>query len=51
MPQAHGNTPMRHSTFRITLADLLELSLRFLVPKRVQQRDAALKAFLYGGIA
>src|SRR5208337_3564881 len=47
MPQAHRDSPMRHSAVRIILGNLHEFFLGFLVPERVQQGDAALEGLLY----
>src|SRR5580704_3965158 len=49
VPQAHGNSPMRHGTLRIVLCHLLESLLRLLIPERVQKRDSAFKSLLRGG--
>ena len=38
---AHRDAPMRHGAIWIGFRDLLELPLSLLVPKIVQQRDAA----------
>jgi hypothetical protein len=41
VPDAHGDSPVRHCALRIVLRDLFEFLLRFLIPERVQQRDTA----------
>ena len=44
--QAHRDTPVRHGAARVRLRNFFELPLRLLVPKIVQQRDAAGEARL-----
>jgi len=46
MEQSHCNTPVSDGALRILAGDVPELLLRFLVSKRMQQRDAALELLL-----
>jgi hypothetical protein len=47
VPEAHGDSPVRHGAVGIIGSDLLEFFLRFLVPEGVQQSDAALEGLLH----
>ncbi len=46
MPDAHGNSPMRHGAVGIVFGDVEEFLFRFFVPEGVQQRHAALERLL-----
>jgi hypothetical protein len=48
MPDAHGDSPMRHGAVRIVFGDLHEFLFGFLVPERVQQCDAVGEGLLHG---
>ena len=47
--EAHRGAPVRHRATRRCLRDGDELLFGFLVPERVEQRDAALEVLLHGG--
>ena len=47
VPQAHRHAPMRHGALGIIFRDLHKFLFRFLVPERMQQRDAALERLLH----
>ena len=46
VPYTHGHAPVRHGAARVVDGDPHEFLFGFLVPKRVQQSDAALERLL-----
>jgi hypothetical protein len=46
MPYAHRHSPMSHAARRIVFPDLHEFLFCLLVPKRMEQCDAAFKGLL-----
>jgi hypothetical protein len=47
MPDAHGDAPVRHRTFRVILGNVNEFLLGFFVPERMQQGDSAGEGLLH----